>query len=223
MAKAQANVYSGVLLDLILPDVGGWEVLHSIRAEGPNQQVPVIVVTVVAEMGVAKGFPVQDFLVKPVEPQTLLESLKKAGISPMGNKKKILVVDDDPNTLKMAKATLDSSGYDAVCHSSGMDGLAAAAKSEFCAVVLDLLMPEIDGFEFLDRLRVIPNYRNTPVIVWTNKDVTARDRERLKHAAQAIALKGSDGVNDVLRELERYVGHPADSPPLPPPAQSMEL
>jgi len=223
IAKAQANAYSGVLLDLILPDMGGWEVLHSVRANGLNKQVPVIVVTVVAENGIAKGFPVQDFLVKPIEPQTLLDSLKKAGVSPKGSKKKILVVDDDSSTLKIAKATLDSSGYYAVCHSSAMNGLDAAARSEFCAVVLDLLMPEIDGFEFLDRLRAIPNYRNTPVIVWTNKDLTAKDRERLKHAAQAIALKGSDGVNDVLRELTRYVGHPANRPPLPPTALSMEL
>jgi len=223
IAKAQANAYSGVLLDLILPDMGGWEVLHSVRANGLNKQVPVIVVTVVAENGIAKGFPVQDFLVKPIEPQTLLDSLKKAGVSPKGSKKKILVVDDDSSTLKIAKATLDSNGYYAVCHSSAMNGLDAAARSEFCAVVLDLLMPEIDGFEFLDRLRAIPNYRNTPVIVWTNKDLTAKDRERLKHAAQAIALKGSDGVNEVLRELERYVGHPANRPPLPPTALSMEL
>ena len=122
-----------------------------------------------------------------------------------GNRKKILVVDDDPNTLKLARAALQSSSYEAVCHSNGKDGLAAAAESSFDAIVLDLLMPEIDGFEFLERFRAIAECRDTPVIVWTNKDLTAEDRERLQRSAQSIALKGQDGIDAVLIELQRYV------------------
>jgi CheY-like chemotaxis protein len=81
----------------------------------------------------------------------------------------------------------------------------AASESKFAAVVLDLLMPELDGFKFLDRFREIFACRNTPVIIWTNKDITAEDRDRLKHSAQSIALKGRDGIDSVLRELERHV------------------
>jgi len=84
--------------------------------------------------------------------------------------------------------------------------LLAASEAEFDAVVLDLLMPGIDGFEFLDRFREINGCRNTPVIVWTNKDITAEDRDRLKNSAQLITSEASVGVDAVLRELQLCVG-----------------
>jgi signal transduction histidine kinase/CheY-like chemotaxis protein len=205
VAKAQAHAFKAILLDLILPDMGGWEVLHSIRARGPNQQTAVIVATVVAEREVAKGFAVQDFLVKPIAPETLLEALKNAGVDASGTKKKILVVDDDPNTLKMAKAALQAGGYEAVCHGSAESGLKVAAEAQFSAVVLDLVMPGIDGFEFLTRFRELSSCQKTPVVVWTSKDITVEDRERLKNSAQSITPKARLGIDAVLRELEHYV------------------
>ena len=201
--KLRSRSYAAILLDLILPDIGGWEILHSIRAAGPNQHAPVIVVTVVAEKGVAKGFPVQDYLVKPIHPVTLLDSLKNSGVVPKPAKK-IMVVDDDVRALKLAQVGLRSAGYEVVCHTSGVSALHDATGSEFAAVVLDLLMPQMDGFEFLDRFRQIPKCRTTPVIVWTNKDITAADTDRLKHSAQTIALKNRDGIDNILKELRRH-------------------
>jgi signal transduction histidine kinase/CheY-like chemotaxis protein len=206
IAKAQANAFHAILLDLILPDMGGWEVLHSIRAGGPNQQAPVIVATVVAEKEVAKGFSVQDYLVKPIASGALLQALEHARVAANGVKKKILVVDDDPNTLKMAKAVLQAGGYEAICHASAESGLQAAAESKFSAVVLDLVMPEVDGFEFLTRFRELSACKETPVVVWTSKDITAHDLMRLRNSAQSIAAKSGFSIEAVLEELQRYVG-----------------
>ena len=125
---------------------------------------------------------------------------------------KILIVDDDPNTLKIAKTALQSSGYHAVCHASPTSGLAAAANSELDAVILDLLMPEMDGFEFLERLRQSANNKNVPVIVWTNKDITMDETDRLKRSAQSIALKGRDNIDAVIRDLQRHLPHSAANP-----------
>jgi CheY-like chemotaxis protein len=205
IAKAQATAYKAILLDLILPDMGGWEVLHSIRAGGASQQAPVIVATIVAEREAAKGFPVQDFLVKPVAPEKLLQSLNHAGVGPNGKKNKILVVDDDPHTLKMAQVALQAGGYEAECHASAQSGLQAAAEAKFNAVVLDLVMPEIDGFEFLARFREMSMCKKTPVVVWTSKDITVEDRERLRNSAQAIAPKSGFGIDAVLQELQRHL------------------
>jgi PAS domain S-box-containing protein len=209
IAKAQTDQFAAIILDLILPDVGGWEVLRAVRAGGPNQQTPVIVATVVAEKEVAKGFSVKDFLTKPIAPEALLDALKdtRAGA---GGKKRILVVDDDPNTLKMAQAVLQTGGYEAVCHASAESALQAAAESKFSAVVLDLVMPEVDGFEFLARFREVSSCKKTPVVVWTSKDITIEDSHRLKNSAQSITSKDGVGINAVLRELRRYVGRPAD-------------
>jgi PAS domain S-box-containing protein len=211
IAKAQASGYRAILLDLILPDMGGWDVLHAIRASGLNQNVPVIVVTIVAEKGVARGFPVQDYLVKPIPAESLRESLKRAGVQPFSAKKKVLVVDDDPKALKLARAELQSNGYEVVCHTHGKSALSAAAEADFAAVVLDLLIPEMDGFEFLDRFRQISSYRDTPVVVWTGKDISADDMERLKYSAQSIAVKSRDGIDAVLKELQHYISPRADS------------
>jgi PAS domain S-box-containing protein len=208
LAKAQRMTYGGILLDLILPDMVGWDVLRSIRASGPNRNVAVIVITVVTEKELAKAFPIQDYLVKPVSAEILMNSLRRGRIRPNGTQKKILVVDDDQNTLNMASAALHSSGFEAVCHTGGRSGLAAAAEHGFSAVVLDLLMPDIDGFEFLDRFREISGCQNTPVIVWTNKEITPDDRHRLSHATQSITLKAQGGIDVVVRELERHVTGP---------------
>ena len=205
LAKVDVKTYSAILLDLILPDMIGWDVLHSTRTKGPNQNTPVIVVTIVTEKEIAKGFPVQDYLTKPVPPDNLIDSLRRAGLYPNGKVKKVLVIDDDPAALKIASVALRSSGFEAVCHTSSAAGLTAASESKFAAVVLDLLMPELDGFKFLDRFRRIETCLHTPVIVWTNKDLSSEDRNRLKFSAQSIAMKGQDGLTSVLRELERYV------------------
>jgi len=219
LTKVAIRSYSAILLDLILPDMIGWEVLRSTRTQSPNQRTPVIVVTVVTEKEIVRGFPVQDCLAKPVSPMVLIDSLRRAGLSPTGTQKRILVIDDDPKALKIASAALRSSGYEAVCHLSGIAGLSAASQSNFSAVVLDLLMPEIDGFEFLDRFRKMPACENIPVIVWTNKDISPTEKSRLERSTQSIALKGYDGIDAVLRELTRHVVTDSPSFPLGQPAE----
>jgi CheY-like chemotaxis protein len=170
----------------------------------------VIVATVVAEKEVAKGFSVKDFLTKPIAPEALLDALKDTRVG-AGGKKRILVVDDDPNTLKMAQAVLQTGGYEAVCHASAESALQAAAESKFSAVVLDLVMPEVDGFEFLARFRELSSCKKTPVVVWTSKDITIEDCRRLKNSAQSITSKDGIGINAVLRELQTHVGRPVDA------------
>ena len=202
--KARTQSYAAILLDLILPDTGGWDILHSIRSNGLNRNIPVIVVTVVAEKGVAKGFPIQDYLVKPVRPDALLEALKGAGVIARGAQRRILVIDDDVKILKLARVGLEAGGYEVVCHSSSVSALHDAGQSEYAAVVLDLLMPQMDGFEFLHHLRQIDKCRDTLVIVWTSKDLSDAEMERLKHAAQAVALKDRQGIDAVLKELRRH-------------------
>ncbi len=213
MIKAAATPYSAILLDLILPDALGWDVLNSIRNTEKNQHAPIIVITVVTEKAAAKSFALQDYLSKPVSPSALLASLRRAGIIADGMGKKILVVDDDPQALKLASAALESSGYQASCHSSAASALESAGQSAIDAVVLDLLMPEMDGFDFLDGLRKLANCKDTPVIVWTAKNITTAERDKLKSSTNSIALKGQGGIDSVLRELRYHVTHGVDGGP----------
>jgi signal transduction histidine kinase/CheY-like chemotaxis protein len=209
LALCRERPFEAITLDLLLPDMNGWEVLEVIRTNGPNRDVPVIVVTVVAEGAGVRSFPVHEFLAKPVQTETLLASLVRAGIAPDGSKK-ILVVDDDPHALKLAETILTQLGYQPICKADAERGLRAAAEEKPAAVVLDLLMPGMDGFAFLERFRRTATGRWTPVIVWTVKDLSADERKRLKTTAQAVVQKGQGGTAALLEQLKASLSAPRE-------------
>jgi len=206
LAYAAGRVFDAITLDLLLPDMTGLDVLHRIRCEGKNRDTPVIVVTVVADRGMVGGFTVHDYLPKPINGTELVASLRRAGVS--GNEDTpLLVVDDDPSALKLMEAALRPLGGQVACFSSGEAALAAAHAAPPRAIVLDLLMPEMDGFEFLARLRQDPVNQTTPVIVWTMKELTGDDRDRLRRLAQAVITKAG-GTLTLVEQLRALVNPP---------------
>ena len=212
IARCAARAYDGITLDLLLPDMGGWDVLQAIRAEGPNHATPTIVVTVVAEKGVGAGYAIHDYLAKPVRSEDLLASLSRAGLRPpLG--RPVLVVDDDPKARRLMETTLQSIGYPSIEAASAEEGLRLAGTREPSAVILDLAMPGMDGFEFLERFRGMAAGRGTPVIIWTVRDLTAEDHARLAASAQAVVLKG--GTGRLIEELRIHVAVPPDGVPAP--------
>ena len=192
--------FQAVTLDLALPDLNGWEVLREIRATELNRDVPVIAVTVSAERGHLAGFRLHDYLVKPVAEAQLLASLRRVFPASSGTGA-VLILDDDPTALRLAEATLRQLGYRPVCMSSGAEALRAIETDPPALVVLDLLMPGMDGFEFVARLRDTPAGRDVPVIVWTVKDLSADERARLRASAATIVYKGGGGAALLVEEL----------------------
>jgi CheY-like chemotaxis protein len=200
LARCNESKFDAITLDLILPDRSGVDILRGIRASEKNRDVPVIVVTVITERGAVAGFAVQDILPKPVDSPILLDSLQRAGVAREGAGT-VLIVDDDARSLKLMAATLDQLGYRTVCASTARLGLEAAAEAAPAAVILDLIMPDMDGFEFLDHFRQMPPCRLTPVIVWTIKDITAEERTRLAASARGIMQKGRRAGAALAAEL----------------------
>ena len=205
------RVFDAITLDLLLPDQSGLEVLRELRRAGLNRLTPVIVVSVVAEHQVVEGFSVHDYLPKPIEGGKLIDSLERAGIAPTKSES-ILVVDDDPSSLKLMRTTLQRLGYMVDCQSDPVRALEIARSHRHGAVILDLLMPGMDGFEFLRRFRDDSACRQTPVIVWTTKDLNAEDQRRLQHAAQAVFEKGSGRPLPLVDELRLLLGERAAHP-----------
>jgi signal transduction histidine kinase/DNA-binding response OmpR family regulator len=199
------RTFDGITLDLFLPDMTGLELLKQIRAEGNNRDVPVVVVTVVAERGAAAGFAVEDVLRKPIDPQQLIGALRRAAVGSAGSGS-VLVVDDDPSSSKLVSTTLKQLGYSPRCESNGAKALHSLRDSPPIAVILDLVMPGMNGFEFLEQLRADPIGKNVPVIVWTIKDLSVRERDFLRASAQAVVSKGLGG-SGVLAELKAVVRH----------------
>lgn len=206
LARCSERVFDAITLDLLLPDRTGLEVLHAIRAGGPNRDVPVIVITVVTERGVISGFAVQDVLPKPVDGGRLVGALERAGV--LAGSDEVMVVDDDPAALTQLGLTLDGLGY---AHRTFSDPRAALQEVEArapSALVLDLVMPDLDGFAFLERLRSRPETQALPVLVWTAKDLSAEERARLADAAQAVVSKGADLGQSVVDALAKLMPPP---------------
>jgi CheY-like chemotaxis protein len=200
ISLARTRRYDAVTLDLGLPDMSGLDVLKEIRVSGPNRDVPVVIVTVAPDGNTAAAFEVHDVLAKPLDGEILLASLRRAHVVP-GPSGSVLIVDDDAGSLRLMAATLAQLGYESRTASSGDAALGAARESPPRAVVLDLIMPGMDGFRFLEAFRRVPGCRRTPVIVWTMKDLTAEELVRLRESVQGVVQKGRGGGAAVLEEL----------------------
>jgi PAS domain S-box-containing protein len=192
--------FDAVTLDLLLPDMNGLDVLRQLRASAAPD-LAVVVITVVTE-NAAAGFPVEGVLPKPLEPEALVSALRQAGVAPRGAK--ILVIDDDAGSRRLISATLEQLGHATETHPDAARALEAAAARRPDAVVLDLLMPGVDGFAFLDLFRREPAHRSIPVLVWTVKDLTPDEDRRLREAAQAVLRKGA-GVSELVNALEAWL------------------
>ncbi|PYQ50623.1 MAG: hypothetical protein DMF78_15215 [Acidobacteria bacterium] len=203
IGRAQARAFDAIVLDLLLPDISGEHVLRAVRGDGPNRETPVIVATVIADRGLSAGYEVVDVLSKPVVAADLLDRLARAGVIADGSRT-VLVVDDDPRALKLAERSLREGGFRPICRSDAESGLEAVEKEAPAAIVLDLVMPEISGFDFLGRLRHQPHGRDMPVIVWTERDISAEERAHLTAMAEAVVLK-SAGAQSLVEELRQCV------------------
>jgi CheY-like chemotaxis protein len=173
-----------------------------VRRSGLNAETPVIVVTVSAERKVMAGFAVQDVLPKPLDSSALITALEHSGVTPEAGGT-VLVLDDDSRALDLMAASLGNLGYRATCSTDGHEALEHARKQMPLAVIVDLLMPGMNGFEFLERFRELPQSRHVPVIVWTIKDLSASERATLRMSSQAVVPKSGSAA--LMEELSSFL------------------
>jgi PAS domain S-box-containing protein len=126
--------------------------------------------------------------------------------TPAAMAKTVLVIDDDPAALRLMRATLKGIGYSALCFAGSAEALLAMKTLSPVAMVLDLLMPEIDGYEVLARLRSLPHLRTVPVVIWTVQDLSEVERKHLLGSAQRIVMKGYGRGEAILDALRPYLG-----------------
>ena len=207
IARCRERAFAAITLDLLLPDMSGWDVLRAIRADALNCEAPVIVIGVVAETAAPVVYPIQDILNKPIDSEELLLALQRAKPSSAGSQK-IMIVDDNASDRKLAETILTSAGYDVIGVPDGESALREFADRQPDLIVLDLLMPNMSGFEFLERLREGQEGIGVPVVIWTNKDVSGEERAALRPATAGLVLKGDDVASMLLRELEAHLPIP---------------
>ena len=158
-------------------------------------------VTMVDDKSIGLALGASDYLVKPIDWQRLITVLTKFRKSTQP----VLVVEDDSQAREMFLRALRREGWAAVEAENGRVALECVAKAVPSLILLDLMMPEMDGFEFMRQLRLRPDCAHVPVVVVTAKDITEEDRRRLNGHVIEILQKGTFGADELLNEIRRLV------------------
>jgi signal transduction histidine kinase/CheY-like chemotaxis protein len=205
---------AGVVLDILLPGIDGWDVLAQLKADPATAAIPVIVVSMLDERGRGFALGAAEYLVKPVGKEQLLAALYRAAAMPE-QKHTVVAIDDDPLAIELVRASLEPEGWTVLGAATGQEGLALIREQQPSAVLLDLLMPGMDGFEVVEALRADPGTRSIPVVILTSKSMTQQDKERLQGRITYVARKTEfslSGLGGLLRWASTSRESPASEP-----------
>ncbi|MCH9651993.1 MAG: response regulator [Deltaproteobacteria bacterium] len=201
-----------ITLDLRMPHMTGWEVLANLKSEEKLASIPVVVVSIEAAEGRGAIFGAVDVLHKPVASQELLAVVKRYCLEAKGE---ILVLDDEESQRKLVAAELEAQGFQVTTASSGTEALELMRRRRPDLVLLDLLMPEMDGTAFLRQARRDPRFHGLPVVVVTARDLSAKETLLVEQGVRAMLPKGEDLGQQLVETLEEILyeapGSPADS------------
>ena len=188
-----------ITLDVMMPHMDGWSVLTSLKADPATADIPVIMMTIVddKQMGFALG--AADYFTKPIDFQRLHHVLEK--YRRPADRQTVLVIEDDVSMREMLRRTLEKEGWQVVEAHNGRAGMEKLNGSIPVLILLDLMMPQMDGFEFMDALRRREDGKRVPVIVITAKDLTEEDHRRLNGGVERIIQKGTRSHEEVLAEV----------------------
>jgi CheY-like chemotaxis protein len=208
LALARQHRPKVVLLDVEMPDVDGWSMLGSVRSDPALCDVPVIMVSVLHERSVGFAMGADDYLVKPIDWAQLKRVLERFVDGRRGGRR-VLVVDDEPDARGWISALLSRDGWTIEVATDGADALAKVSRALPDIIILDLVMPVMDGFAFLRALRARPEAHRVRVVVLTAKEVTGVERAALEGRVDRVIQKGGLLLDALRDELRRLV--PADS------------
>ncbi len=186
----------------MMPDLDGWTVLAALKGDPELTHLPVVLVTIIDPKNRGYALGATDYLVKPVDREKLVGVLR-ALCGSTGSR--LLMVDDDDLARQQMRAAFELEGWTVTEATDGCDALAQLKEARPDAIILDLMMPEMDGFEFIEEMRRKAEWRSIPVVVVTARDLTAEDRRRLNGGVERIIQKTAR--DEVLREVLDALGN----------------
>jgi len=169
------------------------------------KNTPVIIVSIVDQQRLGLALGAADYLLKPIRKALLLETIRKHVPSQLDDDEAILLVDDDPATLELLAEILRSAGYETQSVQSGKRALEVLSSKLVSAVLLDLLMPGMDGFEVIRHVRQDAALKELPIFVMTSKSLTPEESDLLARDTQALLLKNGSWQQQLVAEVERVI------------------
>jgi PAS domain S-box-containing protein len=202
LALAEALRPRVILLDVMMPRMDGWEVLRSLKDDPRLAAIPVVMCTIIDEQNLGFSLGASDYLLKPVNWERLKEVLARVELH--AAKGEVLIVDDDADTRARLETLLAKQGWTATEAENGRAALEAVRKRAPSLVLLDLNMPEMDGFTFLREFRSAPEWASIPVIVMTARDLSANERAELTGSGARVFEKGRVSMQDLVSQLRSF-------------------
>jgi adenylate cyclase len=196
-----------ITLDIIMPDLDGWEFLRQIKDEPAAAGIPVIVATMLDERDRGFTLGASEYLTKPIDRERLKQLLSRYQAQKQA--RQVLVVEDDEATRTVLRSGFSSGGWQVLEAENGLVAIERLAEAEPDLIVLDLLMPEMDGFEFLERLRDMPIFGSIPIVVLTAADLTRDDYRRLNGGIEQIIQKTGLTRKDLLDKISGMISRKA--------------
>jgi signal transduction histidine kinase/DNA-binding response OmpR family regulator len=205
LAQARALRPAIITLDVMMPGMDGWEVLAALKEDPATSDIPVIVMSIVDEKGLGFSLGAADYLTKPLDFSRLTMVVKRHATT--GGEHTILVVEDDPATQDLVSKQLEKEGWRVVMAGNGREAMDRVSEGKPDLVLLDLMMPEMDGFEFLEAFRKQPGCARISVVVMTAKILTDGDRQRLRgqvaHIVEKAVMTPESLVLNIRNTLQR--------------------
>jgi PAS domain S-box-containing protein len=203
--KAQQLRPDAITLDVLMPGSNGFESLASLRKNPDTANIPVIIVSIVDQKQVGFALGADDYLIKPVRRSALVEAIRRHVPLPADDDSSILLVDDDPRALELLQETLRSAGYETQGVRSGARALEVLANKAVGAILLDLLMPGMDGFGVIRHVRQEATLKELPILVMTGKTLTAEEAALLSRETQALLQKNGSWQQQLIVEIRRVI------------------
>ena len=203
LKAARARRPDVITLDVVMPGLDGWAVLTALKGDPVTAEIPVVMLSMVDEKNLAFALGASDYLTKPVDRDRLTMVLRK--YERAGAPRRVLVVEDDSLTRTALRRAMESEGWEVVEAEHGRVALERSRERVPDLVLLDLMMPEMNGFEFLEALRARESWRAVPVVVITAKELTDEDRRRLNGGVERVVAKGGQGFEALAAAVREHL------------------
>ncbi len=197
-----------ITLDVMMPSTDGWAVLTELKADPGLREIPVIMLTMVSDRGLGYRLGASEFLTKPLDRKRLSLVLRKYRSE--AHPHTVLLIEDDEPTRRMTKQALEKDGWTVKEAENGEAALERVNELTPDVILLDLMMPEMDGFQFVEALRDHAEWRSIPIIVLTAKEITEEDRTRLNGCVEKIVRKGAYDRQKLLSDVRDIVAKHAE-------------
>ena len=201
IAAARKHRPAAIILDIIMPHQDGWSVLRTLKGDADLCAIPVILATILADRELGLSLGAVEYLTKPIDTDKLIQTIEACG----GGNRDVLIIDDDQASRAFLRRILLKRDWKVHETSDGNRGLELMQRLRPRLVLLDLIMPEMDGFQTLNEMQARPELQAIPVVVVTSKDLTANELKWLRDRAVAVVAKGANSRSKLVEALERQI------------------